>query len=594
MLAAAARAALFSKPSRSWWFPGFWSAIFALNLFLLGAAIYGQSLTGDGAYHLIAGHQALRYGQNLVNLEHPPLVKLIAALPLLVEEEPLAPPIRVEEALATIPRIHAKPELMWRATVRGRWLLLACFSLPFLVACFFLGRRFGGLETGLVLAAMVGLTYWVLANLVILQTDTAAALAYVATFLAALRYCEKPGSARAAVLGLAAGLGLAVKFSSVLLGPAVFLSFLLAPELRSRWRSRLGHLAIAGVVSCGLLYATYLAANRSYTNDAGRETLRSYCGNQGTLVVEGAMRGLEKPLLALEEIDPFVAQWAVGFLGVRAQNALGVYPSYALGEAYSKGRWWYFPLIFLVKTPLVLLGIGLVALGVRLAHPRSPVKGMASIHPRRVLIAAMVGVYLMTALTSNYNLGIRHLLPMLPLLYLPMAVWSARRPQVGRALVVVLAIEAVLLCPLWLSATNTWWLGAHNPTRFSFAWGDLEYRQNFVQLARAAEARGIRSLKVLYPLLGEEVIRAYLPDARLIEPEDPLEPGWYAVNVIVEQFVPGILRASPEDLYGYDGLHRLARRWLPLWQQVASGRDEGYVAGTFHLYELTEVPNEVP
>lgn len=334
-----------------------------------------------------------------------------------------------------------------------------------------------------------------------------------------------------------------------------------------------------------------------YSSDAGRATLRSYSRNQGTLVVDGTMRSLEEPLLALEAADPFLAQWAAGFLGVRAQNAIGVYPSYALGVAYSQGRWWYFPVIFLAKTPLVLLGAGLAALGLWLAHRgsrRSPVAVPAGARRERILVAVTVGVYLATAVTSNYNLGIRHLLPVLPFLYLPLAVWLAAHPRVGRAIVTALLIEAIALCPLWLSATNTWWLGTHNPTRFAFAWGDLEYRQNFVQLARAAETRGIRSLKVLYPLLGEEVVRAYLPDARLIEPGDPLEPGWYAVNVIVEQFVPGILRASPDDLYGYDGLERLARRWLPIWRQVASGHDAGYVAGTFHLYELTEVPGETP
>lgn len=579
------------------WRRGFWCAVFALDLVLLGAAIYGQSLTGDGAYHLIAGHQALRYGQNLVNLEHPPLVKLVAAVPLLVEKEPLWAPIRVEEALATIPRIHSKPELVWRATVRARWLLLAVFSLPFLAGCFFLARRFGGREAGFLLAAMVGSTFWVLANLVILQTDTAAGLAAVATLLAAFRYVEKPVFARAAGLGLVAGFSLAVKFSGVLLGPTVVLAFLLTPELRARWPSRLAHLALAGIAACVLPYATYAVANWDYSSDAGRATLRSYCRNQGTLVVDETMQGLEEPLLALEAVDPFLAQWAVGFLGVRAQNAIGVYPSYALGVAYSQGRWWYFPVIFLAKTPLVLLGAGLAALGLWLAHRRSrrsPVAVPVGAYRERILVAVTAGVYLATAVTSNYNLGIRHLLPILPFLYLPLAVWLADRPRLGRAVVTALLIEAIVLCPLWLSATNTWWLGAHNPTRFAFAWGDLEYRQNFVQLARAAETRGIRSLKVLYPLLGEEVIRAYLPDARLIEPGDPLEPGWYAVNVIVEQFVPGILQASPDDLYGYDGLERLARRWLPVWRQVASGRDAGYVAGTFHLYELTEVPGETP
>jgi hypothetical protein len=88
----------------------------------------------------------------------------------------------------------------------------------------------------------------------------------------------------------------------------------------------------------------------------------------------------------------------------------------------------------------------------------------------------------------------------------------------------------------------------------------------------------------MYPVLEPAVLAAYLPDARLVTPGDPIEPGWYAVNVTVEQLVPAVLAARPESLYNYAGLTELAERWSPLWQRVAAGEDHGYVAGTFHLY----------
>ena len=39
--------------------------------------------------------------------------------------------------------------------------------------------------------------------------------------------------------------------------------------------------------------------------------------------------------------DPRLAQWVTGFLGVRIQNRIGVYPSFAFGEVRSAGRWWW-------------------------------------------------------------------------------------------------------------------------------------------------------------------------------------------------------------------------------------------------------------
>src|SRR5205807_7672266 len=60
-------------------------------LLLQGFAVARQSLTSDEIFHALAGDQADRYGQNDLNLEHPPLMKMVAALPLLSTPRPVAP-----------------------------------------------------------------------------------------------------------------------------------------------------------------------------------------------------------------------------------------------------------------------------------------------------------------------------------------------------------------------------------------------------------------------------------------------------------------------------------------------------------------------
>ena len=68
-------------------------------------------------------------------------------------------------------------------------------------------------------------------------------------------------------------------------------------------------------------------------------------------------------------------------------------------------------------------------------------------------------------------------------------------------------------------------------------------------------------------------------------PSAPVEPGqWYAVSILVEQYLPAIPRSDPDDVLGAESLAALARTWTPLWEQVRRGEDHGYVAGTFHLY----------
>jgi len=554
-------------------------ALLALLLLttLLGISVVQQSLVGDAPYHLLAGHQALRYGENRLNLEHPPLVKLVAALPLMAES-PLAPPSTVDGVLETSLRIFDDPTRLKRVQLASRGLVLLAFGLPFLAACYFLGKEVGGPRTGAVLALVVGFALPVLPNLSILQTDTAVALGFTLTMTAALRYLKRADGWNIALLGLGSGLTLAAKFSGVLLAPSVLLCVLLAPV---SWRKRLSALLGIGLVAAVVTYIPYAIANRSYDPEAGRATIHSYCQGDA-LIVDHCMQQHEKFLLSVERAAPNLAQWLTGLLGIGIQNDIGVYPSYAFGHLSSQGRWWYFPAVLLVKTPLVLLFASLAAgfaLWKRLEL--SPLPSAA-----RSVLLATAGIYLLVAMGSNYNLGVRHLMPMLPLLYLPAARWAAARPWRTVLVIGILALEALAIAPLWMSATNTWWLGRHNPTRFALSASDIEYHQNLLALSNAVDERGIDRLHVLFPLVSGRELTAYVPQAVLAEPDAPTEPGWFAVNVTAEQFLPAIPRTPPEALRGHARFLELAQTWSPLWQKIRTGEDHGYVAATFHLYYL--------
>lgn len=545
------------------------AALFVLALVLQGLAISGQSLIGDAPYHLLAGHQALRYGTNSLNLEHPPLVKLVAALPLLAEE-PLARPISVDRVLGESLHIFDDPARAERVRIRSRVLVLLVFGLPFVAACFLLGREVAGAGTGVVLAAVAAFSIPTLPYLSVLQTDAAVALGFTLTAYAALRYLKNTGLRGVALLGLGLGIALAAKFSGVLAVPTAVVAVAAA---KVSWRRRLVDLAAAAAVALAFLWATYAVANHSYDPEAGRDTIRRYCHGEA-LIVDHEMERLEEPLLAIERLSPSAAQYLTGFLGVRIQSSLGVYPSYAFGRIDSRGRWWYFPAVFLIQTPLVVLAASALALwGWRRFRPT----------PAFLVLGTTLAVYLGTAMTSTYNLGARHLLPVLPILFLPAAAWTAATPRRTAVVLGVLALEAAALTPLWMSATNTWWLGPYNPTRFVL--GSVEYRQDFAALAREARRRGVERMHVVFPLLKAREIAEY-PPLEVVEPGDELVPGWYAVDVTVEQYIPAAQGSRPEDVRGYTSLVAQAKRWEPLWRQVARGEDHGYIAGTFHLYRL--------
>jgi hypothetical protein len=558
----------------------------ALIVGLQAAAIVEQSLTADEPYHLLAGYQALRYGQNTLNLEHPPLVKLVGALPLLLTDALRWPPQQAARYQDLAPRMwHQGPQLQ-HARVISRFSELLTFGVAFLLGCYWLGYEVGGRRLGLVLALVAGVLFDVVPFLASLQTDTGVAAGFLLTLAAALRWRRRPGLAGAVVVGAALGLALATKFSGVLILPSAAIAFLAPTPARDPLRVRIASLLACLAVGVAVLDGTYWLANRNYDPQVGRETIRRYCDDEASLLVGSEMRAAKPLLLRVERRAPMLAQWLTGMLGVDTQNRIGVYPAYAFGHVSSRGWWWYFPVLLLVKIPLAIVAataLALVGAGVRQSRGLA---GPARSVPRfgAGLVVLTVAVYLGVAMWSKYNIGYRHLLPITPLVCLPACVWAARTRLGAAFLVGALAAESVAVAPLWVVATNTWFLGRSNPTRFAFTDSSGDYGQDFVALAREAKRRRIATLHVAFPVLRQDLLHSVMPSAVVVRPDQKVAPGWYAVSVIFEQYVPGLEHARPSDVFGYDVLRRIVEEWRPTLKVIGSGVDHGYAAGTFHLY----------
>ncbi|MCB0190791.1 MAG: glycosyltransferase family 39 protein [Anaerolineae bacterium] len=563
-------------------------------------AIHEQSLSGDGVHHLIAGYQALRYGQNRLNLEHPPLVKTIISLPLLDDPDYEQEPTEIGQLWPTIRNFHNNPDFVRRIIPKTRYLMLIFFVLPYFTSCYFLGHSFGGQQVGLILLFFVAFSFSMIPYLTLLQTDTAVSLAYLLTLLASFQLLKGLSLKRAALVGFAFGLALSVKFSGFLLVPTILVAIGLAENFAQKKWMRLMVAAAILLVSWAILELSYLPANWNYDQTIAQETIRNYTRGEA-MIVHGQMQKYEPLLIWLERFDAHLAQWLTGFLGVYTQNSIGVYPTFTFGKVSYMGQYWYFPAILITELPIVLLFTALISIiyygqsqlhRLQKSHKKTwriktlllELKTKALQYRKMTLVIVTLMSYLGMAMISNYNLGFRHLIPIIPLLYLPLALFLARRWQwLTISLIGLLIIESTLLTPLWLSATNTWWLGSYNPSRLAFSLGNMDYGQNFIQLAKYTQRNNIDGLYFVYPGLDDSRIQAYIPGAVVINPDDSLKPGWYAVATRIEQYVPALLESTE-----YPGLTRIAQQWNPIWQTVKTGQDFGYAAGTFHIYYLDE------
>jgi hypothetical protein len=250
------------------------------------------------------------------------------------------------------------------------------------------------------------------------------------------------------------------------------------------------------------------------------------------------------PLPALAEM-PGVPAWLPGLpvpmpshfdqlldlSGRLAGEAERLPTSFLLGELYPGGRWQYFPVAFLVKTPiptLVLLAGGLL---LTIAQARS-------IQGRRGLVR-QVGwalwlpplIYFGISLRSNLNLGYRYLLPILPYLYLlaaRMGPWLAEQIEqaTGSRRALLTAATAALvgwsawsglaIYPHYLAYFNEWAGGPEGGWRILVD-SNLDWGQDLKGLKRWMEANDVSRIKLGY--VGEAYPSYYGIDF------DPL-PSW--------------------------------------------------------------------
>ena len=405
--------------------------IFAGLFFSLAAYSAGRkSATNDETAHIAAGYAALKTGDYRLNPEHPPLIKLLAAIPLAVRGA------RLDLSEASWSEVGAG-KLGWRhieqwyfgSKFLHEWndadrtlfwarapIMLLSLGLAALVgwwAWSLYGWRAGCLALGLYL-----LTPDLLAHSQLVTTDlvvTAFFFLAVFGFWRALQALTR-GNLAMVCLGTA-GL-LASKFSGPLIFPifaalALIFAYSDAKAAPVLLRSRLGELGGFReklLLGGGLIAAAGLAALVGvWACYRFRYRISPDPGVSGTIdwMRYWAKEGLVNSLMqTFQEWRLLPEGYVLGFFD--AMESLERRPAFLLGEVSETGWWYYFPVSFLVKTPLPLLAMivsGWVAI-------RRFGAGLAN----ELALLAPAAIYLGVAMAGNINIGNRHILPIYPFL----------------------------------------------------------------------------------------------------------------------------------------------------------------------------------
>lgn len=213
-------------------------AIVPVSLLAFGFFAYfslqDDSVTSDELAHLPAGFTYLDRRDSRLNPEHPPLAKIWAALPLWIAS--LRSPDyssdgwrRPDQWAFGLEFLHGDPE--GRRPVDPMSLLIPARLFMVLLGTilgtvlFALGREMFGRPAAYVALVLFVFSPTLLAHSRLVTTDVPAALGFVLSIWTFRRFCLRPELVQALTAGLALGVALLMKFSTVLLCPVlVFLA----------------------------------------------------------------------------------------------------------------------------------------------------------------------------------------------------------------------------------------------------------------------------------------------------------------------------------------------------------------------------------
>lgn len=347
------------------------------------------SITLDEPLHIASGYACLLTGDYRLVEEHPPLLKMLQAAPLLLAIPPLQDP-RTSAGWEASDLIEVAREIV--VDYQPIDALVFAARVPTMLVGVLLGATIYRWTADLAARPRRSRPWWapllalllyafdpnMLAHSAIAATDLGAAAAIVAalyTFWRWLRSAGEPQVGRALMAAVMLGAALGVKNTALLLGPAYVMML---------WRGRprgstARYFAQGGLIAVGAfltLWAIY------------RFEVRTVAGLP--FAIPAASHAL--PLVRLQE------------------HMREGHSAFLMGQNYHHGDWRYFLVALTVKTPLLTLAFGMWGALNAAAAGRWRRAGSVT----GLSLWLFPALYFAASLASGINIGYRHLLPILP------------------------------------------------------------------------------------------------------------------------------------------------------------------------------------
>jgi len=535
------------------------AAVAALLGWLAAAQITSalqETQTYDEAIHLAAGYGYLKTGEYRFNVEHPPLGKILAALPLL----PLKPHVPLEN-----PGWHGGDQrdfgraFLYHNHVPADTMLFRARCVTMLVSLFlgvalaFWTRRHFGAGAGLLAMLLYAFDPNITAHGRYVTNDL---LMCLFLFLATMAWGAYLVSGKRKDLlwaALALALGLVSKFSALFLVPLFVVLYLIRwwqQRTGFSWRRLAGAMLVVAGVSMAVISLSYW-----------------------------------------REVKRLTFSYLVGLESAAQHDQVGHF-SYLLGQRSETGGWWYyFPVAFAVKTPTAVLILAALSLllgaGWLLRRPlRDLYRRLRQLRFEWYLLAVPAAGYFVLWMRSHINIGLRHILPVYPFLFVLAAAvvlrgwpqrWRKALPVVLCAVAALEVYESVRIYPHYLAFFN---LPAGGPARGPdyLVDSNLDWGQDLKKLKVWHEAHGQPRLCLAY--FGQADFTYY----GLKVAHDWLPPTWELEERKSLNCIAAVSVTVLKDVYRFPGEFLWLQRMQPF----------GQVGYSIYLYDLRRQPPGQP
>ncbi|MCX2744651.1 glycosyltransferase family 39 protein [Mangrovivirga sp. M17] len=551
-----------------------------VSVILMVSSMSKLSQTHDESGHIVAGLEWFQ-GSYEVSPQNPPFSRIWSAVIPYLRGERVKIPQDLHENYwkngaaggALAKQFDSSEE--YRSFLPYARLGILIFLLLTLYLVYLVGNNLNGKLTGYIAVILLATTPLVVAHSTLATTDVPAMGTCLLSIYLIILWIEKPDLQRSVLMGIGFALAVCTKFTAILFVTPSLLVFLALKVWKNSkdlfpYFKTLPLILFCSLLTVWTVYRFSFGLIGEIPHDGILDAGNCYASNP-----------ILSQMLSWKVPAP---EFFKGLGDTWCQNQVPL-KGYLMGDLKPTGSIFFYPVSFIVKTPLTLLLLFFLSIIITIYY--------------RVFTWKVLGIYsviviiFLLSFISNLNIGLRHIIQVFPFIALVSAFGvTILIDKVDKSKIYYACVGTALLLstqviiswsqyPHWLSYFNLF--GGNEPGNIIVD-SDLDWGQGMYELEDFFEGKDVDSLHVAifhtYNLCNYD-----LPDMSYIGPTEK-KTGWIAISEFVYRKIPDWGLEKPcdfVDFIGYDVPFEERYDWLRKYEPVAK-----VGGGSIRIYHISE------